>query len=516
MALVGIDFGTTNTVVALHDRGSFPVLGHTIDSRAGRIRQPVYPSVSVLDPATGKLVHGLAAERAAGQSGDAPVLRSLKRLLNGASDDTTVRIGDRKVGIRACLAEFLQSLAASIRVSAALEPGETIEAVVTWPAQGNGAMRALLRAAFGDAGITLVGSLNEPTAAAVEFADRVTGGNPRQVRKLERTLAVFDFGGGTLDVSLVSVIKGRFEVLGSLGDANLGGDDLDAVMARLLAEKLGRTYDDLSPRDRAALNRHARALKESVASSPARRLMLDPQDLGWTGSPVSVTVGAFEEAARPLVERAVDCLATLLQRWAASGQSAASAVYLVGGSSQLPLVSRVLTERLPQLEQVASHQPFSSVAVGAAIHATGRHDVREVFARHFGVLRLADEGRREVFSPIFRAGTKLPSRGEPPLHHIQRYSPRHDLGHLRYLECSDLTTDGKPAGSVRAWSDVLFPYEPSLAPDQALDGHRVQARPDLAHAWVEERYSCDADGVITVEMERLSDRRQRRFEIFHR
>jgi hypothetical protein len=151
--------------------------------------------------------------------------------------------------------------------------------------------------------------------------------------------------------------------------------------------------------------------------------------------------------------------------------------------------------------------------MGAAIHAADTVTMHDILSRHFGVIRLADHGQREVFDPIFPAGMQLPPRGTAPVERRVEYAPRHNIGHLRYLECAAVDGDGRPALGVRTWSDVLFPYDPAIPVDQRVTPSDVRDRDDLLGTAVSETYACDGDGVISVRVSR-PDGQSRSFEIF--
>jgi hypothetical protein len=159
-------------------------------------------------------------------------------------------------------------------------------------------------------------------------------------------------------------------------------------------------------------------------------------------------------------------------------------------------------------------KPFTATAMGAAIHSAERVTLHDILSRHFGVLRLADHGTREYFAPIFRAGTRLPARGGAPLEARIEYAPRHNIGHLRYFECAGVDAGGRPAVGVRAWSDVLFPYDPGISVGSRLSRDQIDRRDDLADQRICETYSCDSDGVITVKVSRRRDGQTRVYEIF--
>jgi hypothetical protein len=190
-----------------------------------------------------------------------------------------------------------------------------------------------------------------------------------------------------------------------------------------------------------------------------------------------------------------------------------SAVYLVGGSSNLPLVPTMVAERFPEARILCTGHPFTSVAMGAAIVAAEAVPVREIFARHFGVIRLAGPERREVFCRIFPAGMPLPRKGEPPLVVETKYHPAHNIGLLRYFECLAVSPEGLPASGVRLWDTVSFPYDPRIPLEVRVTPEEVVETDAFAHEPVVERYTCDADGVITVELRRPADGRARILEI---
>jgi hypothetical protein len=229
-------------------------------------------------------------------------------------------------------------------------------------------------------------------------------------------------------------------------------------------------------------------------------------------------VEAYYERVRPMLAPAVGVLREVIAKAAAVQPGIEDGpgltIYLVGGSSKLPLVAEMVSAAFPRSRVVLTDKPFRSVAMGAAVCAADRVSFRDVFARHFGLLRLRENGRFEVMDTIFPAGTPIPRRGEPPLERVAWYHPAHNIGHLRYLECASIGSDGLPAGGVRVWSDILFPYDPAcpltarIATDQIVSTHRFGEEP------VCEVYRCDSDGVITVELRRPSRGESRCYEIY--
>lgn len=535
MALLGIDFGTTNTVAVIHDRGVFSVVLHRADTGAGTIVQEVFPSAILIDRVSGNRWFGLEADRRFGQRGPGPrhvFLPSLKRQLRGYAEGRAITVsrqdgtttadasaGPDQFDVAELLTAFLHALSGSIRDSGMIEPAEPLQAVITWPANANGAQRYITRKCFREAGFEVLSTLNEPTASAIELADCLTAGRAaRQGKRQPSAVAVFDLGGGTFDASVVWVDGDSFEVLASGGIEDLGGDDFDRVLLEMFLEKFKLAAASLSPLTRHALLRQARAQKENIAGGMVRSLFLNPLDFGLDCPPISVPVEAYFERIRPMLEPAFSMLNKVIVSAAAREPrvrpDANLTLYLVGGSAKLPLVARMVSDAFPDCRVILTDKPFTSVAMGAAICATDRVTYRDVFARHFGLLRLKDHGRAEVFDVIFPAGTPVPRKGEPPLEHQSWYHPRHNIGHLRYLECTSVGADGLPDGNVRRWSDVFFPYDPVLPLDSRLSAEDIEPTDRFSDAPVCETYRCDSDGVITVELHRPACQDSRIHEIY--
>lgn len=533
MARLGIDFGTTNTVAVIHDRGMLTEVLHGAETAAGTIVQPLFPSAILIEQATGRRWFGIEADRRFGQRGPGggyTFVPSLKRSLRDYTEGArlvpagdAVHSGGAADDVADLLRGFLEALAASIRKTptqsaASLPPDEPLEAVITWPANANGAQRYITRKCFRDAGFTVLDTLNEPTASAIELADCLAARRVKRPVAGPSAVAVFDLGGGTFDASIVWIDGAEFNVLASGGIENLGGDDFDLVLLEMFLEALRVPLGDLSALTRHALLRQARAQKETISSGVAQRMFLNPMDFGLPGRPASITVDAFYEHIRPmlrpamlLLHRVIDDAARREPRVLSGGPSM---LYLVGGSSRLPLVAELVSQAFPGDRVILSDKPFASVAMGAAVCAADRVQYRDVFSRHFGLIRLRDHGRTECFDTIFPAGTPLPRRGEAPLERVAWYHPRHNIGHLRYLECTDIGGDGLPAGNIRTWSDIRFPYDPATPLASTLTQEEVVATNRYSGEAVCEVYRCDADGVITVELRRPAITDSRTYEIF--
>jgi molecular chaperone DnaK len=550
MARLGIDFGTTNTVAVVYDRGMFTIVEHQVATAAGAVVQDTFPSTILIDRKRGQRWFGPEAERRfalVGGSSDCVYVPSLKRHLRDYAEGRSADLGDGEAGVDLgeLLTGFLRELAVSIRTSLDLGKAEPLEAVITWPAHANGAQRHVTRRAFRDAGFDVRDTINEPTASAIELADRLVADRSGRADDAEATpsaVAVFDLGGGTFDASVVRVQGQSFRVLASGGIETLGGDDFDQALFDLFFTKLRHKPEKLAGLTRHALMRHVRFQKESISSGAIKSLFLDPHDFGLKGRPVSVSVNEYFDRVRPMLTPAIAKLLEViesamgeLKAATPSGASSTSkpkrgsrskatapagenapplTIYLVGGSSKLPIVAEMVAQAFPEHRVVRSDKPFRSVAMGAAICAQDRATYRDVFARHFGLIRLSDHGQREVFDTIFPAGTPLPRKGEPPLEKVVRYEPAHSIGRLRYLECTSLDARQMPAGDVRPWSEIFFPYDPGDPLAGSYNEADVVGRPPATLQPVCEVYRCDKDGVVTVELRRPAANDARCYEIY--
>src|SRR5439155_24966048 len=217
----GIDFGTTHTVVAMIDRGNYPVVSFE--------HHDSIPSIVSVD-SNGELVYGRA------ESGWT-VLRSFKRLLADAHPDTEVRIGNRACVLPALLTGFLAHLRQELlyRSNAGLRKKDTIEVAVSVPANASTAQRLLTMDAYRRAGFEVKAVLNEPSAAGFEYAHRFR----ETVTSKREYVLVYDLGGGTFDASLIHMEGRNNEVITSSGVSRLGGDDFDETIARLVLARHG-------------------------------------------------------------------------------------------------------------------------------------------------------------------------------------------------------------------------------------------------------------------------------------
>ena len=477
---LGIDFGTTRTVVAVSDRGNFPVV--SFEKACGDL-VPYFPSVVATDGDHWHYGHDatdvLQQPRFSG-------LRSFKRSLAGAgAQSRLLTIGTASAPLLDVLVGFLSALRRALveRSDLVGTEDEPLEAVIGIPARASSAQRLLTLEAFRTAGFVVVGMLNEPSAAGVEYAHRFR----KTLTSRREDVLVYDLGGGTFDLSRVRLADRRHEVLAHTGLNDLGGDDFDHVLAELALRAADLAPKDLSTDQLHRVVEHCREQKEALHANSRKVHIELPDDRASV-----IAAADFYAAVRPLVQRSLDVLPEVLD--ATTDLDSIAGVYVVGGASALPVVARTLREafaRRVKRSSVAS----ASTAVGLAIAASGAAPViRERFSRTFGVFREIDGGRDVVFDPILTPDLTIEADGSA---FVRRYRPVHNIGHLSFVECERLV-DGVPEGDVVPVGEIRFAYDPRLRQLADLRAVAVERR---GHGPVmEERYEVCASGVVSVRL----------------
>jgi molecular chaperone DnaK (HSP70) len=503
---VGIDFGTTRIVAAAVDRGNYPLVN--FETPDGNTREWFPPLIAVRGDTR---VYGWDAWLRQGKAGWT-VLRSLKRCLKDAGPETRMEIGGQTFEIRQLLREMMTALRTQLREHSTLpdDGNKPLEAMLGVPANANSNQRFLTTEAAREAGFEVLGLLNEPSAAAVEFAHRDL------VNRKGRTggrLLVYDLGGGTFDASLIELGDGEHSIVASDGIPTLGGDDFDEILAELALDATEVTRDErdsLTAAEWFVLLDECRERKESLNPN-TRKLSVDLERVrpGW--QEVSVGVNTFYELCRPLIESTRRIVDDLL---AEHPEGPIDSLYVTGGGSELPPVARILRESYGRRVRRSAYMR-SATAIGLAIRADTQSGcvLRERFTRNFGLWRETDAGRGVVFDLVFARGTELPGPKQPPLRIVRAYHPAHNVGHFRYMECARLAQDGRPVGEITDWDDIRFPFDPELKDRADLAAVPVTRTAAAENFAVEETYTCDSSGGLAVAISNKSTGYEKKFRL---
>jgi molecular chaperone DnaK (HSP70) len=502
---LGIDFGTTRTVVASCDRGNYPTVGFA--DEAGDAAE-CFPSI--VAEKNGDLRFGFEAERL-GADPAWTLLHSFKRLLNDPSPDATAVIGSTSIRLGDLLTQFLTALGDALRkrsnVARALRGREPLEAFVAAPANAHSTQRFICLDAFQRAGFEVLGLLNEPSAAGFEYTHRYRN----TLTSKKDHVVVYDIGGGTFDASLLRMSGPHHEVVAAGGINRLGGDDFDAALCDLALAKLSLPRSSLSARAERLLLEHCRHLKEQLHPT-SRRITLDLSACLGKEAPqpeLSVEVGEFYERCGPLVDRTLATLAGVLDKIAPDADPAKlpgeiAGIYVVGGASALPLVGRALRDAYGKRVH-RSPYPSAAAAIGLAIAADGEASLQlsDRFSRVFGVFREAWSGREVSFDPIFDHDLALPADRSARAIAERTYRAAHNVGHFRYVECGEIDELGRPRGDLANFADIYFPFDPHLYGKGVELGRVHVERFGEQGPLIRERYAVDAHGIVEVTIQNL-------------
>lgn len=388
---IGIDLGTTNSVVAFKD-----VSVRTIQTGANN--EDLCRSCVALDK-NGNFIVGnsvynswkrhapnivVSAKRLMGASiNDSNVQKmkadkhsypfGIQKLSGGTEDSVAILLHGKEYTPEQISAEILRSL----KNDASTKLGDVEYAVITVPAYFNEKQKSATKKAAKLAGLKVLQLLAEPTAAALSY------GFDNLKEDEDKTLLIYDFGGGTFDLSILTAAGGQFVETGAGGDRWLGGDDIDVILSDYVKDQiesnnnlsLQELLDDKTEKEvkefTAGLKADVENAKKTLSQSTSATIFLSNYLENEDGDPIDdivVTRDTFEGLIRPLIQRTIELIEELLTKTNISSNDISN-ILLVGGSSCIPLVKRMLVEKYGEEKVLSSEKPMLAIAQGAAILA---------------------------------------------------------------------------------------------------------------------------------------------------